>query len=226
MPHRSPRRARTVALLPLLAAACHGPPPPPPTVSAAAGYDAGGAGLARDFRDDAPANAAVNPGQFPLRFVDHLGKPVDLGQYRGKSNVVLVVVRGIPQSPGGVFCGHCLAQTAGLMANADEFARRGAVVLVVYPGPADRVAEFIDQARGQSAGLTNAPFPVLLDRNLAACDRLGIRGDLAKPSTYVIDRAGNVVYAYVGETSTDRPSVKAVLGRLDKLGPPPGGARP
>ena len=51
---------------------------------------------------------------------------------------------------------------------------------------------------------------------MSACDRLGIRDDLAKPSTYILDTRGNVVYAYVGETSTDRPSVKAVLTQLDK----------
>jgi peroxiredoxin len=56
----------------------------------------------------------------------------------------------------------------------------------------------------------------LLDRDCTACDRLGIRADLAKPSTYVLDTKGNVTYAYVGETSTDRPSVKAVLDQLDR----------
>jgi hypothetical protein len=58
---------------------------------------------------------------------------------------------------------------------------------------------------------------VLLDRECSACDRLGIRDDLAKPSTYILDTRGNLVYAYVGETSTDRPSVKAVLAQLDKI---------
>jgi hypothetical protein len=46
---------------------------------------------------------------------------------------------------------------------------------------------------------------------------LGIRGDLAKPSVYVLDKQGNVVYAYVGETLTDRPSVRVLLAQLDKL---------
>jgi peroxiredoxin len=60
-------------------------------------------------------------------------------------------------------------------------------------------------------------FPVVLDRNLAAVDRLGIRGAKAKPSTYILDRQGRVVYAYVGSGQADRPSVKAVLDQLDKL---------
>jgi peroxiredoxin len=50
-----------------------------------------------------------------------------------------------------VFCPHCLAQTRGLMANEAEFKKRNAVVLVVFPGPAERVGEFIEQAKSKAA---------------------------------------------------------------------------
>jgi peroxiredoxin len=169
---------------------------------------------AAEFKDDAPANATAE--DFPLSFVDSEGQPVDLTQYRGKKKVVLVVLRGMPQSPGGVFCPSCLAQTGSLLANQQEFARRGAEVLVVFPGPSDRLGEFLQTARRQTPGEPERSFRVCLDRECGACDRLGIRADLAKPSTYVLDTAGNLVYAYVGVTSTDRPSVKAVLNQLDK----------
>ena len=53
-------------------------------------------------------------------------------------------------------------------------------------------------------------------------DRLGIRADLALPSTYILDRDGKVRLAYVGATLTDRPSVKAMLDQLDRLAVPPG----
>jgi hypothetical protein len=48
-------------------------------------------------------------------------------------------------------------------------------------------------------------------------NKLGIQGDLARPSTYILDKQGAVVYGYVGETQVDRPSVKALLAQLDKL---------
>ena len=32
----------------------------------------------------------------------------------------------------------------------------------------------------------------------------------------ILDTRGNLVYAYVGVTTTDRPSIKAVLAQLDK----------
>jgi peroxiredoxin len=201
----------------LLAAGCTSDPPPVPKYSAGYRYSDGGIELANQFKDDAPANRQVRRDQVPLQFVDCHGNPVDLASYRGKSNVVLVVGRGIPQSQGGLFCPFCLAQTATLMANVAEFEKREGAILVVFPGPSDRVKEFIEQAKGQAAGVTNTPFPVLLDRDCAACDALGIRDDLAKPSVYVMDKKGNVVYAYVGETLSDRPSVKALLEQLDRL---------
>ena len=61
------------------------------------------------------------------------------------------------------------------------------------------------------------PFVMLLDTDLNAVKTLGIEGDLAKPSTYILDKKGNAVFAFVGETTTDRPSVQALLAQLDKL---------
>jgi peroxiredoxin len=56
-----------------------------------------------------------------------------------------------------------------------------------------------------------------LDEDYQAVERLGIRADQAKPSTYILDKQGKVRFAYVGKDTTDRPSVKAMLDQLDKL---------
>ncbi len=180
-----------------------------PTADGSVGYEVA------VFKDVAPANATV--AEFPRTFVDTDGRPVDLETFRGRK-VLLVVLRGVPREEKGAFCPSCLAQTSGLLANRAEFERRGVEVLVLFPGPADRVGEFVETARRQTAVAAKpAAFRLLLDRDLSTCDRLGIRADLAKPSTYVLDTAGRVVYAYVGETSTDRPSVNAVLAQLDRV---------
>ena len=169
------------------------------------------------FKDDAPANATVEAEHFPLKFIDADGKPVDLAQYQGKKKVVLVVLRGMARSERGRFCPSCLAQAVGLTTNASAFTQRGAVVLVVFPGPSERVGEFIQTVKSDSTSEPAGSFQLLLDRECRACDQLGIRDDLAKPSTYILDIRGRVVYAYVGETSTDRPSIKAVLAQLDRI---------
>lgn len=167
------------------------------------------------FRDDAAANAAVPDGGFPESFTDSAGVSVDLKQYRG-AKLVVVVLRGVPRSWGGGFCPSCLAQAGSLAANRAEFDRRKVEVLVLFPGPAERLGEFLQTAKRQTPGEPDGRFRMLLDPDRLACDRLGIRADLAKPSTYVLDSRGRVTYAYVGETSTDRPSVKAVLAQLDR----------
>jgi peroxiredoxin len=199
---------RLLPWLAVLLAGC-GRPPESPVVDVSAG---GGYAVA-EFKDDAPANAAVD--EFPSSFVGADGTPVDLTKFRGRK-VLLVVLRGIPQTTGGAFCPSCLAQVSGVMANRAEFEERGVEVLVLFPGPGDRAGEFVETARRQTPGEPLQAFRLLLDRDLSTCTRLGIRADLAKPSTYVLDTAGRVTYAYVGETSTDRPSVKAVLAQLDR----------
>jgi peroxiredoxin len=170
-----------------------------------------------EFKDDAPANTAISDAAMPLTFVDLAGETVDLTQYRSKKKVVLIVLRGMPHFPAGVFCPSCLAQTSSLLGNQPEFARRGAEVLVVFPGPNVRLGEFLQKARSQTPGEPQRNFHVLLDEECTACERLGIRDDLAKPSTYILDKQGRLVYAYVGTTSTDRPSLKAIFAQLDKL---------
>jgi peroxiredoxin len=168
------------------------------------------------LKDDAPANRQVAATDLPASFVDRDGKPVELKAYRGKA-VVLVVVRGMPESPGGVFCPYCLAQAGSLAAKYDEFKGRGAEVLLVFPGPGEKAAEFAKQVQAKADGGKAMPYPVCVDKDCSACDRLGIRGDLAKPSTFILDPAGEVVYAYVGKSTSDRPSVAALLKELDKL---------
>ena len=171
------------------------------------------------FKDDAPANATATTGDLPTNLIDHQGNAVDLTQYRGKKNLVLVITRGVPQSPGGIPCPYCVAQANSMAAHTSQFKNRDAEVLVLFPGPAKQINDFIDRAAPAKKSL---PFPLLLDKDLVVCDRLGIRGDWAKPSTYIVDKKGAVVYAYVGETRTDRPSVKAMLAQLDRVqgGPP------
>ncbi len=206
------RRAWLTPFAALLAVGCSSEPPPfKPNYTGGTGY----------FLDNAAANRKSSDVALPTSFVDYKGEKVDLTLYRegGKSpkNLVLVVVRGIPQSPGGVPCQFCVAQANSMAANYADFQKRDAEVLVVFPGPSEKVQDFIDQ----SAKKPQLPFPLLLDKDMQVCEKLGIRGDLAKPSTYVLDKKGNVVYAYVGETLTDRPSLKAIFGQLDKLQPKP-----
>lgn len=63
-------------------------------------------------------------------------------------------------------------------------------------------------------GLT---FPVLSDEALAIAEQYGVRqeGKLsALPATFVLDPEHRIVFAKVGTTPTDRPTLDAVLAAL------------
>lgn len=184
------------------------------------------------FKDDVVTNATPDAAGFAgLAFVDAAGEPVDLERYRGTKHVVLVVTRGNtsglpPEMHTGSICLYCASQTARLIANYDAIAAHDAEVVVVFPVAAADDAgklEAFDSAvaddarRHDRAPAAAAPFPVVLDVGLAAVDRLGLRADLSRPATYVIDKEGRVRFAYVGESAADRPSVKAILGQLAGL---------
>ena len=77
---------------------------------------------------------------------------------------------------------------------------------------------FLQETRKQLADAPQQPpFPVLLDLELKGVTQLGIRQDLSKPATYIIDRQGHVRFAYVGADRADRPSVQAILSELDEI---------
>jgi peroxiredoxin len=189
----------------------------------------GDAGPRIKFKDDAKTNSEPKSAELgELSFVDSTGNKVDLVSYRGKSNLVLVVTRGFvgseTQQDGksvGNICTFCSTQTSRLIANYGKFKQRNAEVIVVFPvarkSDEGALNTFAVRVQGERKSPGDAPFPLLLDVDLAAVDALGIRADLSKPATYILDKKGEVRFAYVGQNLTDRPSVKALLDQLDEI---------
>jgi peroxiredoxin len=165
------------------------------------------------FQDDVETNVEVPDGLDDLAFSDTSGQRVALEDYLGKKNVVLVFTKGF----SGMLCPFCKTQTSRLVANYDKFEQADAEVLVVYPGTRDHLEEFIDAARTSGKKQVDAvPFPILLDEDFAATNFFKIRSSLAIPSTFIIDKSGNVRLAHVSADMTaDRPSVQAMLGVLE-----------
>lgn len=168
------------------------------------------------FKDDVESNVEVPEGLDGLTFVDTAGNRVALQAYLGQKNVILVFTEGF----AGMLCPFCMTQTSRLVANYDKFAALETEILVVYPGERDHLEEFVEAAK--TTGKTQVdrvPFPIVLDQKMTAVDYFDIRSKLAHPSTYVIDKAGNVLLAYVGaDMSADRPSVKALLQAVTPAG--------
>lgn len=170
------------------------------------------------FKDDTTSNASPSDTILTLPFVDQTGKTIHPRELVGTHHLVLVFVRGY----NGSVCPYCSAYTSGLISNFRAIAERDADVLLVYPisepDQKQRLEEFLQttfqQVRSSS---TKIPFHVVLDIGLKAVNALGIRKDLSKPATYILDKKGHVRFAYVGNSLADRPSIKAIIKQLDAL---------
>ncbi|MDE0866478.1 MAG: redoxin domain-containing protein [Rubripirellula sp.] len=153
-----------------------------------------------------------------LLFTDTEGNEVKLDDIMTRDYLVLVITRGWY---GGV-CFYCASQTSRWARRFDELEPYDAQLAVIFPTESSEDSGKIEELNGRikNGQIPNEsiPYPILLDINLSSVDQLGIRADLAKPSTYIIDREGRVRFAYVGESIADRPTVDSVLKQLAQLG--------
>ena len=169
------------------------------------------------FRD-APTNAEFDVPVRSLTFVTTDGRAVTLEGLAAGRPVVLVITRGRTQP----ICPVCTTQTARLIRAYPQFAKLGAEVIVVYPKDdpmsdgsfgafLDVVAQRLDEQT------IDVPFPIVFDPGLAVVRRLNIEQSLAKPTTLIVDEGGNIRYAYVGETYTERPKIETLLNRVREI---------
>jgi peroxiredoxin len=89
------------------------------------------------------------------------------------------------------WCPQCKAEMPTLVKYYEEHNEQGFVLLGINAGdPKDAVVKFVDEY--------NLSFPILLDPNNKAL--IAFHND-SLPSSYVIDRSGNVVLAWTGPIS-------------------------
>jgi peroxiredoxin len=151
---------------------------------------------------------------FPYtQFIDGEGQVVDLARATDRKYSVVVFMRGF----AGFVCPYCTAQTAELVTRHDEILSAQARLFIAYPGPADSIPRFLDAVRAyiKSGDDVEFPVPLFMDVDLKAVDALGIRRQLARPSTFVLDAEGNLVYAYIGASADDRPALDDILRVLE-----------
>ncbi|MFG0334138.1 MAG: peroxiredoxin family protein, partial [Maioricimonas sp. JB049] len=170
------------------------------------------------FLDEATTNASPGASLSELVFVDVNGEEQSVSKLAGEKHLVLVITRG-NTTP---ICPYCSTQVARLIARYDEIVERDAEVVAVYPietgDDREKLEAFLENARNRlDDPKLPTPFPVVLDVELQAVNRLGIRKDLSKPATYIVDKQGQVRFAYVGANIADRPGVDVVLDQLDQI---------
>lgn len=152
---------------------------------------------------------------FVLQSLD--GATVRLSEEVARGPVVLVVLRGWP----GYQCPFCTRQFGDYLTNAGNFAKSGARVLFVYPGPSDGLKAHAEALTASSP--LPAGFRILLDPDYAFTHAYGLRWDAPKetayPSTFVFSKDGIVVFAQVSRTHGDRVTADTVLKALSTVQP-------
>ncbi|MDB4766558.1 redoxin domain-containing protein [bacterium] len=62
------------------------------------------------------------------------------------------------------------------------------------------------------------PFPIVLDKDFTATDFFDIHSVFAHPSTYLIDKQGEVQFAYLSNDKTaDHRPFRAIFERVEQL---------
>ncbi len=158
---------------------------------------------------DPAARALLNKMLPQTRFLSSTGTVIDLT--RLKKPVVVCLMRGF----SGQVCIYCATQTAAIANNYQKFTNAGAEVVVIYPGPTESVPAFVQAV--QSLRKDPPPMPIGLDVSLLLVRGLGVEENLAKPTSLIIDTDGKIVYAYIGASMADRPSVEDLLQALRKV---------
>jgi peroxiredoxin len=153
-----------------------------------------------------------------LQLTDAKGDSKSVTEWAGGKHLVMIVSRGY----FGTLCPYCSAQAHDLAMGYDEIKAEGATLVLVFP--VENKVDGVKWEEFQSDALKDTglekegfPFPVVVDEGLAVVDRLGIRGQLAKPATYILDSAGNLRFSYVGRDPGDRPRFGTILEQLKQL---------
>ncbi|MBN4073948.1 redoxin domain-containing protein [bacterium AH-315-E10] len=158
----------------------------------------------------------INGNPLPqTRFIGNTGSVIDLNSYMGKKNILLVFMRGFD----GIICPYCTKQTSELINNLTAIEETGTKPFIVFPGPENKIPEFIHavNSRINNDAESELPINLLLDVNLDAVRAMGIEHKLSKPTTLILDHKGTLVFSYIGAELTDRPSIDIILDELKKL---------
>ena len=87
---------------------------------------------------------------------------------------------------------------------------------MIYPGARENEESF-RKLYELEFGEGPPPYRVFYDPDLELVTKLGIEGDLASPTTLIIDKQGIVNYAYVGEHRADRPATNRLIELIEGM---------
>jgi thiol-disulfide isomerase/thioredoxin len=142
----------------------------------------------------------ASPREFSLPLLrpgvpEYLMKHVSLSEYKGK--VVFL-------NFWATWCGPCREEMPSIEALYTKYKDKGLEILAVNSG--EKSAEVLDFMRDY-----NLSFPAVLDLDATVSRAYGIQ---AIPTSYLIDREGNIVMRFVGSINWNTLEIHAALEQL------------
>lgn len=124
------------------------------------------------------------------------GETVKLSDYKGQ--VVMI-------NFWASWCGPCRQEMPLLDDMSEEMSKAGFVLLGV------NLDEDVNDARGFLADIGEMSFPILLDPTAKVAD---LYGNQAMPSSYFVDREGNLAFLHQGYRKGEEAEYRAVIKKL------------
>ncbi len=124
------------------------------------------------------------------------GETVKLSDYKGQ--VVMI-------NFWASWCGPCRQEMPLLDDMSKEMSKAGFVLLGV------NLDEDVSDARGFLADIGEMSFPILLDPTAKVAD---LYGNQAMPSSYFVDREGNLAFLHQGYRKGEEAEYRAVIKKL------------
>jgi peroxiredoxin len=145
------------------------------------------------------------------------GNRVRLSRIVSKGPVVLVVLRGYP----GYQCPYCNRQVQDFIQKSQGFAGAGTHVVLIYPGPPEKLSAKANEFLADKKLPEN--FDLLLDPGYEFTNAYGLRWDAphetAYPSTFLLDRQGEVFFSKIVKQHGGRTTAAEILDVLPKPKP-------
>lgn len=141
-------------------------------------------------------------------------KTLQLSDWQGDGPVVVVVLRGYPESQ----CPACSRQVGDLVRHAKTFKDLNAKVVFVYPGQPSLLEKHAEDFLGEQ--VLPEPFIMVRDPGMKMIDAWGLRWDAPRetsyPSTFVLTEDGKVAWSKTSETHRGRATSDEVLAAVKR----------
>lgn len=169
----------------------------------------------RAFAADTPPAVGDKAPDFTLKTLD--GQTTRLSDLTGKTDVVLVVLRGWP----GYQCPICDRQVHDFIASAPGFAKAKAQLVFVYPGPAENLKAHAEEFKSWKSRQWPKEYLYVLDPDYTMVNDWHLRWDApretAYPSTFIIDKKGVIRFARISHSHGNRSKAVDIVAEVEKL---------